>query len=186
MFHGPLRVSAINPRYFSNDSGRAIYLTGSHTWATLVDLKVWKSFLRGLNPIFMDPWGPVPGRTRAGYTNAELNRRDYPDWEPLRAAMGHTRRLAERLDLNVMTPRTDLASSGYCLADPGRAYLVYVPDDGQVIVELWAAHGELAVEWFNVRTGARAAGSPVAGGGRRNLVSPLGVDSVLSLHAGMR
>src|SRR5258706_334679 len=34
---GPLRVLKYNPRYFTDDSGRAIYLTGSHTWANLVD-----------------------------------------------------------------------------------------------------------------------------------------------------
>ncbi len=27
---GPLRVSKVNPRYFTDGSGRAIYLTGSH------------------------------------------------------------------------------------------------------------------------------------------------------------
>ena len=32
---GPLRVHTENPRYFSNPSGRVVYLTGSHTWATL-------------------------------------------------------------------------------------------------------------------------------------------------------
>jgi hypothetical protein len=30
---GPLRVLASNPRYFTDDSGKAIFLTGSHTWA---------------------------------------------------------------------------------------------------------------------------------------------------------
>lgn len=34
----PLRVSAANPRYFEDASGRAVYLTGSHTWASLADL----------------------------------------------------------------------------------------------------------------------------------------------------
>jgi hypothetical protein len=34
---GPLRVLAGNPRYFTDGSGKAIYLTGSHTWANLVD-----------------------------------------------------------------------------------------------------------------------------------------------------
>jgi hypothetical protein len=33
----PLRVLASNPRYFSDGSGRAIYLTGSHTWDNLQD-----------------------------------------------------------------------------------------------------------------------------------------------------
>lgn len=34
---GPLRVHPENPRYFTDGSGRAIYLTGSHTWNALVD-----------------------------------------------------------------------------------------------------------------------------------------------------
>ena len=32
---GPLRVHPANPRYFSNGSGKAVYLTGAHTWANL-------------------------------------------------------------------------------------------------------------------------------------------------------
>ena len=34
---GPLRVSTINPRYFADQSGRVVYLTGSEYWSTLED-----------------------------------------------------------------------------------------------------------------------------------------------------
>jgi hypothetical protein len=34
---GPLRANPANPRYFTDGSGKAIYLTGSHTWANLLD-----------------------------------------------------------------------------------------------------------------------------------------------------
>jgi hypothetical protein len=34
---GPLRVSAANPRYFTDASGRPILLTGSHTWSNFQD-----------------------------------------------------------------------------------------------------------------------------------------------------
>src|SRR5215831_12977901 len=34
---GPLRVHPRNPRYFTDGSGKAIYLTGSHTWNSLQD-----------------------------------------------------------------------------------------------------------------------------------------------------
>jgi len=34
----PLTVHPNNPRYFTDGSGRAIYLTGSHTWANLQDV----------------------------------------------------------------------------------------------------------------------------------------------------
>ncbi|MBM4085639.1 MAG: hypothetical protein FJ272_12690, partial [Planctomycetes bacterium] len=35
---GPLRVHPTNPRYFTDGSGKAIYLTGAHTWANLQDM----------------------------------------------------------------------------------------------------------------------------------------------------
>ncbi len=34
---GPLRIHPKNPHYFTDGSGQAIYLTGSHTWNTLQD-----------------------------------------------------------------------------------------------------------------------------------------------------
>jgi hypothetical protein len=34
---GPLRVLASNPRYFTDGTGKAVYLTGSHTWSNLLD-----------------------------------------------------------------------------------------------------------------------------------------------------
>ncbi len=34
---GPLRANPLNPRYFTDGSGKAIYLAGSHTWANLMD-----------------------------------------------------------------------------------------------------------------------------------------------------
>jgi len=34
----PLRPHPANPRYFTDGTGRAILLTGSHTWNNLVDM----------------------------------------------------------------------------------------------------------------------------------------------------
>src|SRR5437868_6108433 len=31
---GPLRVLASNPRYFATPDGKAVYLTGNHTWTS--------------------------------------------------------------------------------------------------------------------------------------------------------
>jgi len=33
----PLRADPKNPRYFTDGSGKAVYLTGAHTWANLQD-----------------------------------------------------------------------------------------------------------------------------------------------------
>src|SRR5262249_3563482 len=35
---GPLRVCQPNPRYFADSTGKAVYLTGSHTWNNLQDM----------------------------------------------------------------------------------------------------------------------------------------------------
>jgi hypothetical protein len=100
---------------------------------------VWKSFLRGHNPIFMDPYdGSVLGRGR--------------DWEPLRTALGHARRLAERVNLAAMPPYNDLASTGYCLADPGQEYLIYQPKSGETFtVQLKA--GTFLYSWLSPTEG---------------------------------
>lgn len=34
---GPLKKSAVNPRYFAKPNGQIVYLTGSHTWCNLMD-----------------------------------------------------------------------------------------------------------------------------------------------------
>ena len=36
--NGTLHVSEINPRYFTDNTGKAVYLTGAHTWNNLVDM----------------------------------------------------------------------------------------------------------------------------------------------------
>ena len=35
---GPLRVDPKNPRYFADGTGKAVYLTGAHTWNILPDM----------------------------------------------------------------------------------------------------------------------------------------------------
>lgn len=64
---GPLRVSEKNPRYFTDDSGRAVYLSGSHTWLNLqdgvlsdpppaFDYDGWLRFLKAHNHNFFRLW----------------------------------------------------------------------------------------------------------------------------------
>ena len=45
--NGPLVVHPINPRYFCDACGEPVYLTGSHTWATLQERGV-----EGVTPDF--------------------------------------------------------------------------------------------------------------------------------------
>jgi hypothetical protein len=132
---------------------------------------VWKSFARGLNPIFMD-----------SYRRGVLDRGPDDQWEPIRRAMGVTRRLAERVNLSAMTPRNELAGSGYCLADPGREYLIYLPQGGEVTANVSAAMGELAVEWIDPVEGTVSRAEPTPGSGQRILKAPFAGDAVLYLR----
>jgi hypothetical protein len=48
---GPLRVHPTNPRYFTDGSGKAIYLTGSHTWTNLQDVSGYKELVTNLDEL---------------------------------------------------------------------------------------------------------------------------------------
>jgi hypothetical protein len=149
---------------------------------------VWKCFTRGHNPIFMDPWqGLYLGATEeiAGWSftgGVSKDQRDYPDWEPTRRAMGDTRRLAERIDLAHMFPHPELASSRYCLANPGNEYLVYLPDGGPVTLDLRSGTSGFAVEWYFPSLGRTIPGArPLQGGDFAATVTPYTGDAALYL-----
>ena len=126
--------------------GRKVVLSDTdHLWGIGGNLAwVWKSFTRGYNPIFMDP-----------YDGDILGNRFDPKWDPIRRSMGYTLRYARRMDLAQMRPAGEAASTKYCLANPGRQYLVYKPGAGDsVTVKLEAGDVHLRM----VRSGGRPAG----------------------------
>jgi len=131
---------------------------------------VWKSLMRGHNPLFMDP-----------YDGSVLARRFDPRWEPIRRNLGYARRLSSRLDLDRMTPHDELASTTFCVADPGNAYVVFFPGGGDGTVALRHAKAVFTVEWINASTGKTAAGQPIAGGAERRFTPPFKGDAVLHL-----
>lgn len=151
--------------------GRKVVLNDTdHLWGEGGDHKwVWKSFLRGHCPIYMDRVAPITANPQG----------EIPGAEDVRKAMGGTRRIAERMDLTKMTPRSDLASTQYCLANPGKEYLVYLPEGGEVTVDLTAAGGQLAVEWMHPVEGTVTSVGTTAGGSKRTLKAPFGGDAVL-------
>ena len=134
---------------------------------------VWKSFLRGLNPIFMDPYdGLVLGNP--------FDRR----WDPIRRAMGHTRSYAARMNLIAMLPLPESASTKYCLVAPGAEYLVYNPPKNRQSFTVQLEAGRYACEWFNPTTGnVVSTGSVKAPGGVQTFKAPFDGQSVLYLKA---
>jgi hypothetical protein len=173
----------------ATDGRKVVILDTDHLWGHGGNpFWVWKSFCRGHNPIFMDPWWTLYINSDPVYTpwtfvgGISKDQRDYPDWEATRRAMGDTRRYAERMDLAAMAPRPDLASTGYCLAHPGHEYLIYLPQGGSVTVNLCDAPGEYAVEWFLPALGRTLPGAyPLAGGDYAVTAAPYTGDAVLYL-----
>jgi hypothetical protein len=118
------------------DGRKVIILDTDHLCGVCGDAAfVWKSFLRGHNPIYMDPFDVNPVRAAA------------------RVAMGQTRRYARRIDLRRARPRGDLVSTRFALARPGRQYLAYQPASGRLRVDLGRRAGTWAVEWMEPATG---------------------------------
>lgn len=140
---------------------------------------VWKSFLRGLNPIFMD-----------SYDGKAVGLGARPDFDPrsdqyvqVRRAMGYTMTLATELPMGAMTPQGARASTHYCLADTvSGIYLVYLPDGGSATVDLAPARRRLAVDWFSPTRDALVSRGSTTAGGQRPFTAPFSGDAVLYIH----
>jgi hypothetical protein len=145
----------------SGDGSKVILTDTDHLWGIGGNQQwVWKSFLRGHNPIFMDPYeGKV---LRLSFDSLWV--------EPLRRSMGYTLTFAQKMDLIHMVPEPELASSTYCLANKGKEYLVYLPDGREVEIDLDG--GPFSVEWFDPATGEFKPAEAIAGGKKVLMRSP--------------
>jgi hypothetical protein len=165
---GPLAVHPKNPRYFQNTAtGEAVYLTGSHTWANLVDIgpkdpslgdrppqfdfTAYVDWMAKLNHNFIRLWtwelvtwntkgngenklhtaAPQPwARTGAekaldGKAKFDLEKFNPEYFERLGSRIAAARQRG--IYVSVMLPSPDLASTKFCLANPGKEYLIYNP-----------------------------------------------------------
>ncbi len=150
---------------------------------------VWENFLRGYQLLFMDPHlarteGKSVGRNHPGGTNPDepyFGMTPDPYWETMRAALGRARLYAEKIDLAAAIPRPDLATTGYCIAQPGREYLIYQPAaDTTFSVELPA--GSYQFEWYDPTAGRVAGtGHLQSSAGAESFTAPFSGDAVLHL-----
>jgi Family of unknown function (DUF6298) len=162
-------ISPGGARFIANPpvaSGDKVVLsdTDHHCGICADDLFPWKALLRGNNPVFMDPFF------------------ERPDYEAVRRALGRTRRLADRIDLRRATPRPELASTRYALANPAREYVLLQPAGGRFTVDLRGAPGRFRVRWIEVRRPRERQLGTVAGGGVRSFAAPFRGPAVLWLR----
>jgi hypothetical protein len=153
------------------DGSKVILTDSDHPYFDGTVHWVWASFMRGLNPILMDNGIDA----YQGYGPSNPN----PAWEPTQYAMGHTLTYANKMNLAAMTPRGDLTSTGYALANPGSEYLTYNPRAGSFTVDLQPATYQ--IEWFNPSNGQTSSGGSVSGGGSHTFDPPFSGDTVLYL-----
>lgn len=185
---GPLRVSDVNPRYFTDNSGRAIYMTGSHTWASLMDMgpsdppapfdyDAYLDFMEGYGHNFKKlwTWELVNWNTVA---NASSNRSKEPEVHTVSPLPWKRTGPGVALDGK---PKFDLTqyNDEYFKRLRNR---ILAPEGGDMVVDLSAGTGEIEVDWFDPSTGETRTGDTVAAGGRRTFSSPFGEeDCVLYL-----
>ena len=164
--------------YMSNPpaaTGKKIIMVDTdHLWGVGGDSKwVWKTFLRGQHPSYMDPY--IEDDPRATLKVSE------GQFDSARVAMGQTLSLARQLNLQVMFPHNDLASTSYCLANPGKEYVVYLPEGGETTVDLTNAKGKFKVRWITPVEGKIIKAKKIAGGSKRTMNAPFSGDAVLHI-----
>lgn len=81
----------------------------------------------------------------------------------------------------LMEPQSDLVSQGYCLANPGREYIVSQMEPGTFTLHIEGAGSALKAEWFNPLTGERKSAGRLRNG-ERTLTTPSGWEGMSVLH----
>ena len=149
--------------------GRKVIITDTdHLWGHGVEIQwIWKSVTRGMNPIFMDPWEPIPHNKISIFGTdggVDKNQRYFHNYGDARRNLGYARKMVERMDLNKCVPHDELFTSTYCLANPGEEYLCFLSSGESGSIDLWDMTGEFLVEWLEPATGKMYKGENFIGG----------------------
>ena len=146
-------------------------ICGNRDWA-------WKSFTRGENPLFMDPYIDV-------YESIDIDLND-PQFVDLRQNLGYVRTYSQRLDLSQANPCGALASTQNCLGYKSSAqaeFLIYYPTAGNISIDLSGANFEFTIEWFDPANGSAQSGGTVMGGSASQFFqTPWSGDAVLYIY----
>lgn len=141
----------------ANCSTKIVINDTDHLWGHTGgdNIWVWKTFTRGLHPLFMEEMLPSP------------------TWQDsARTAMGQVVRLSKRVNLAAMKPENGLSATGYCLAARGSEYLIFQHDKGEFNVDLKDAPGQFDAEWLDINQNRLVPGGRVNGGASRTFTTP--------------
>ena len=116
----------------------------------------------------------------------------YTAWDVIRpdetppgyAYFHHLREFFEETGYWLMTPADDLVGMGFCLANPGQEYVVFLNKSASFTLKLEGLKTPLEAEWFHPFTGKRMSAGKF-GNGVQQLAPPENWgDSPLVLHVG--
>jgi hypothetical protein len=124
------------PVFLDMDHVAAVDRNGDNDWNNN-PVTPWKLVLRGYHQCLYDHDFWKPGSNREA-------------WDTTRFNLGATVEYTEKMDLVHCRPRNDLASSGYCLASPGKEYLVLKPGGGKLEVKGLVAGREYRLQWYRI------------------------------------
>ncbi|MGD8752183.1 MAG: DUF5060 domain-containing protein [Anaerolineales bacterium] len=106
------------------------------------------------------------------------------DLEPMLNDMRRARQYVESLPFDDLKPCNDLLPKGtraFCYGKSTQLYAIYIPENGEVDVNLADKNAIYAVNWFNPRTGEVINESTIEGGSWRSFRAPDNKDWVLRL-----
>jgi hypothetical protein len=84
------------------------------------------------------------GNSSSGFSGSLKLEDRHQEWHE---AMHKTWDFFDQFDWWMMTPRQDLVNIGYCLANPGKEYIIYLPEGGEVNVKVPTESYQ--VNWWN-------------------------------------
>jgi hypothetical protein len=120
-----------------NHAGRPGIVDMDHVSAGSDDVGyLWSAFTRGYHFNLYDK--PFENPDAEG-----------PAWERIRRNISQTITYAKRLDLSRVRPRSDLATTGFCLARPGEQYVIYQPQNKPFDVSALVARADYLYEWYD-------------------------------------
>jgi hypothetical protein len=156
----------------TSDGKKVILSDTDHLWGIGgTPLWVWKSFMRGMNVLYMDD--PFNDGGHLGQTD-----------DAVREAMGDVLSFVRKIQLARLVPSTAVCSTGFGMSDGRSEFVCLAPNGGELTVDLSrvAARSSFSVEWFDISGRQNSSEARAISGGRKQNISCPWGNSPCVLH----
>ena len=157
----------LNKPYMNNEFGYELGVDDLLTYGPVPTTAPWQDMLKWTWAIYLAGAYPCYYYNNTSWDSIKFEP-ESPGWVRYRCLID----LLVSLPFNRMQADNELVARGMCLAELGKAYLVYLPDGGDVVVDLSAASGTVACEWMEILTGERREAETEADGFATEIANP--------------